>query len=409
MFNNLFENMTESRKVKLYTLGLLLLLIPFFKPGYFEVCVPAMDLFFNLAKVPSALIIFVLSIRELFKSRRISAAACAFIVMEGWAVVDILLHQGLYVSPIAQAVYVLVVCALIESQARRHADELINAFLVLYELLIGLNFLCMLLIPQGMYYTEADDTWKNWLLGYRNIFAFYFIPALALELVNRHRTGKRMRLHVMMAICTISMIQSTSKTGLLIILAFDALYLTKVYRTRIFNVLSVGAVYIAAFVSIVVLGLQTMLQPLFDLLGRSVTFTGRTRIWERTIQLIAENPVLGYGVQPEDVRGEVMRFWSGIKAHNFILEQQYCFGIIGTVLMIVFCGVMAYGLYRARKHPCAGAICLGLAGYAMLMLMEGHINNMPMYSFLFLSCFVRQFIEQAPSQNANAALNHSAL
>ena len=126
MFNSLFENMTESRKVKLYTLGLLLLLIPFFKPGYFEVCVPAMDLVFNLAKVPSALIIFVLSIRELFKSRRISAAACAFIVMEGWAVVDILLHQGLYVSPIAQAVYVLVVCALIESQAGRHADELIN-------------------------------------------------------------------------------------------------------------------------------------------------------------------------------------------------------------------------------------------------------------------------------------------
>ena len=394
--------MEEGKKEMLHILGLVLLLIPFFKPGYFEVCVPFMDCLFNLAKIPSALVIFAMCVRELFKSRRVSLAACALIVLEAWSIANVLLHQGLYVSPIAQAVYVLVVGALIEIQVREHASELLNAFLILYELLVGLNFICMILIPQGMYYTALDNTWKNWLLGYRNMFAFYFIPALALELVNSHRTGKRMRLHVMMAICTISMIQSTSKTGLLVVLAFDAAYMTRLYLTKVFNILSVGIAYIAAFVSIVLLGLQTLFKPVFDLLGRSITFTGRTEIWERTIQMITENPILGYGIQPEEVRGKMMDLWDGVKAHSFILEQQYCFGIIGTVLMIVFCGILFRALYRFRKQPCAGAMCLGMACYALLMLMESHINNMQMYSYLFLACFVQQFISQSSSYKSDA-------
>ena len=403
VLDKLLGDMEKGKKEKLHIFGLILLLIPFFKPGYFEVSVPFMDQLFNLAKIPSALIIFAMCVRELFKSRRVSLAACALIVLEAWSIANVLLHQGMYVSPIAQAVYVLVIGALIEIQVREHANELLNAFLILYELLIGLNFVCMVFIPQGMYYTGADNTWKNWLLGYRNMFAFYFIPALALELVNSHRTGKRMRLHVMMAICTISMIQSTSKTGLLVVLVFDIAYMTRLYMTKVFNILSVGITYIAAFVSIVLLGLQTLFKPLFDLLGRNITFTGRTEIWERTIQMITKSPILGYGVQAEDVRGEMMGLWNGVKAHNFILEQQYCFGIVGTILMIVFCGMLFWALYCFRKHPCAGAMCLGMACYALLMLMESHINNMPMYSFLFLACFVQQFISQGTGNKSDAA------
>jgi len=397
MLNKLLNCMEESKREKLHILCLVLLLIPYFHPGYVSVCMPWLDRVYKAGKVVSALIVMVMGLREVIKTRYLSKAAVALIVMECWMLANVVLHQGFQGFAILNVMSVLVVCALVEIQVRRHAAKVLEAFLLVYELIIGINFITMILFPNGLYFTPMQ-LWDNWFIGYRNMFIFYFAPALALELMKKHAGGSAVRYYVMLAVCTLSMVLGGSKTGLLCLLAFLALGLTGLYMKKLCNILTVTAVSLAAFVSIVLLGLQRYLTPLFDMLGRNVTFTNRIFIWENAIELIKKSPIIGYGIPSEEVRTEMLGLWTAVTAHNFILEVLFCFGVVGLVLIVIWMGISVYQLYHHRKHPFAAALCLGMVCFHLLMLMEGELNNIPMYSFFFLTCYMDQFVDQMPAR-----------
>ena len=395
-----WNDLSDDKRRSLLTIGVLLLLAPFFEPGYVTLCAPAVRVLYNAGEVLSTLIVSGIFLWNVIQKRRLSGAMIALFGLEGWMSVDVLIHQGVSKPAFLGIASVLVVGMLIETaMSRRHASELLNALLLLYEVLISLNFLTMLIWPKGLYYTPSE-LWDNWFLGYRNMFLFYYAPALSLELLNRHRTGKSARMNVVAAVCTVSMALSGSATGMIAIAVFDVLYITHLYHVKLCNILTVTIAALAANISIVFLNVQQYLAPLFAMIGREVNFTGRTTIWERTIGLIQKQPLLGYGMQSEEVRGAVAGLWSGVKAHHFFLEQQYCFGVIGTVLFLTFLGILIVGLYRNRTHPYAASLCMGMICYYLLMMMESHINQIPMMSFLFISCFAGQMIEQLKMEKA---------
>ena len=177
-----------------------------------------------------------------------------------------------------------------------------------------------------------------------------------------------------------------SATGCICMALLAVLALTGLWKTRGFHSVTLAGAGLAAFVAIVLLRLQGVFEPVFTLLGRKSTFTGRTLIWDRTMEAIAASPLVGYGLQEEAVRAQVNQLSGGITAHNFLLEQTYCFGAIGLLLLGVFLLIAIAVLYRHRAAMPSRALCLGLACFLTVMLMEGEINNVPMYSFLFLCC-----------------------
>lgn len=397
MLDKLLNQMDEGKKEKLHIMGLVLLLLPFFHPGYVSVCVPWLDLIYKAGKVVSAMVVLVMGLKEVIKSRYLSKAAVALIVMECWMLAEVVLCQGFQGFAMVGIMSVLVVCALIEIQTRRHAAKVLEAFLIVYELLIGINFVTMLIYPNGMFHTWMQD-WDNWFIGYRNMFIFYFTPALVLELIKKHAGGSAVRYYTMLAVCTASMIMGGSMTGLLCLLAFLAFGMTGIYRKKGCNILTVTVISLGAFISIVVLELQRYLKPVFDLLGRDVTFTTRTTIWQTAIDYIKQSPVVGYGIPPESVRRDMFVLHTAVTAHNYILEVLFCFGIVGMILTVIWLAVSAHQLYRNRKHSYAAAMCLGMISFHLVMLMEGEINNVPMYSFFFLTCCVERFIAQLPAK-----------
>ena len=83
-----------------------------------------------------------------------------------------------------------------------------------------------------------------------------------------------------------------------------------------------------------------------------------------------------------------------------ILLENGLYSIKLTVLFLAFLGILIVGLYRNRTHPYAASLCLGMICYYLLMMMESHINQIPMMSFLFISCFAGQMIEQLKMEKA---------
>ncbi len=376
-------NRTEEERGLI--LWIVLALFPFFHPGYVSVCVPWLDALYNAGKVISALAVAVLCVKTFLADREISGAAISLIAMELWMMADVLAHQGLQGRAIQGVASVLVVCAVIEIGTRRHARAVVRAMLLLDEALIGIHAVTMLAFPGGLYGTPLQGM-NNWFLGYRNSFIFYFAPALSLEFMVARSSGRRLRFDLLLAVCLIAMAMGGSATGCICMALLAVLALTGLWKTRGFHSVTLAGAGLAAFVAIVLLRLQGVFEPVFTLLGRKSTFTGRTLIWDRTMEAIAASPLVGYGLQEEAVRAQVNQLSGGITAHNFLLEQTYCFGAIGLLLLGVFLLIAIAVLYRHRAAMPSRALCLGLACFLTVMLMEGEINNVPMYSFLFLCC-----------------------
>ncbi len=389
--NQMKRTEEEQRQI----LWILLALFPFFHPGYVSVCVPWLDAIYNAGKVISALAVSVFCVKTFLRDRKISGAAVSLIAMELWMLANVLAHQGLQGRAIQGVASVLVVCAVIEIGTRRHAGAVVRAMLLLDEALIGIHFATMLAFPGGLYATPLQGM-DNWFLGYRNSFIFYFAPALSLEFMAARSSGRMLRFDALLAVCAVCMAMGGSATGCICMLLLAALALTGLWKARGFHSVTLAGAGLAAFAAIVLLRLQGVFEPVFAFLGRKSTFSGRTGIWDRTMEAIAASPLVGYGMQKEEVRAQVSQLAGGITAHNFLLEQTYCFGLIGLLLLGVFLLFAVGTLYRHRGAMPSRALCLGLACFFAVMLMEGEINNVPMYSFLFLCCRADRLAIQIP-------------
>ena len=81
-------------------------------------------------------------------------------------------------------------------------------------------------------------------------------------------------------------------------------------------------------------------EGLLGLLGKDLTFTGRTRIWPVVIHYIRQKPLLGYGYASfwRSEYGDVFRdgfFWEEIPhSHNGFLEILLGLGILGFIIFV---------------------------------------------------------------------------
>lgn len=141
----------------------------------------------------------------------------------------------------------------------------------------------------------------------------------------------------------------------------------------------------AMFFLIIVWRVQNILiQFVSGLFGKEVTFSGRTRIWDKTFQYIQENWILGYGTQ--NVVGikngiDNTKFWA---AHNGILDLL----IIGGILLLIVYEI--FTLYCA-KH---GEVFVGryvqissITWFSFQTMMLAEYLELSAYYFL-ICCFL---------------------
>jgi exopolysaccharide production protein ExoQ len=105
--------------------------------------------------------------------------------------------------------------------------------------------------------------------------------------------------------------------------------------------------FIMLFVVFAALIAVIVLQPdfLFSLLGKDVTLTGRTEIWDAVMTSIAKRPFLGYGYQAFwlGFKGESYRIiltvtWALGQAQNGFLDVTLEMGVIGLALVLLIFG-----------------------------------------------------------------------
>ena len=129
---------------------------------------------------------------------------------------------------------------------------------------------------------------------------------------------------------------------------------------------------------------------LIDILGKDMTFTNRTNMWDAALRVIGESPIWGYGYVTEKWFFSNMSS-QAIGSHNFILGILINGGIIGLGLYL-YTFYLALRKLIAYKDYYSNVIFIGIASLSIMMLMEYYPVQFPFYLFT-LAYYYEQITE----------------
>jgi exopolysaccharide production protein ExoQ len=145
-------------------------------------------------------------------------------------------------------------------------------------------------------------------------------------------------------------------------------------RTRIF-LLGLGVLVAGLSVGIALLLFDNLFDILLGSIGKDSTLTGRTLLWSQAIDIIADHPLGGLGLQAFWVEGNraAERFWAffliytryGFHFHNLWLEMGVELGIPGIVIAAVTTLVVIFNVYWWVLNDPTPESCF-FAGFASL-------------------------------------------
>lgn len=218
----------------------------------------------------------------------------------------------------------------------------IRAVFYLYLSLAIVNFLMLIYSPSFFLSTSGG---VQYFLGGENHIGYPLLSGFCFALLNFYFERKRILflLYAVIYIATILIVFSGSNViGLAVMLL---LLIPNALQKAIIS-LSINklAILFVAFFSFIILlgGLISVLKTPFivyiieDLLGKNLTLTNRTLIWEIVVSRFFNSPIIGYGVQETmNLFYISTQYTKGyLSAHNQILQSLYEGGILYFMALI---------------------------------------------------------------------------
>lgn len=263
--------------------------------------------------------------------------------------------------------------------ARYSLEQLLNRLSIVFFIAMVLNYLWIFGLPRyGV--TASGDDWLGITTNRNSLGKQAVLGALIMAFAIR---SKRHRILASIGLVGSAglVLGTNSKTSLVsLILLGGLLIVFSTFRARrqLFGAVIISEVTAGLFGLLVA---TANLAFITDLLGRDITLTGRTVLWEDLLVPISERPLLGYGWDgfwggwgspAQEIW--LQNTWFPPTAHNAPLEYLLNLGAIGLVMWLV---MLLRGLWRSihylRDRPgLAGLFPISMISYAVLYSITEH-------------------------------------
>ena len=346
---------------------------------------------FLILKLVSCSIIFIIKIYKLARNKIcVSTINSVFV---SWAVFWLYLLVNTFLQGDMTKTFLVNVMSILAmmwwmGENKTNMHDFISVLMFMAEILIYINFICMLLFPQGMYVSLSTGNSSNWILGYDNFFEQTFIPAYVIGLVYCHQNKKYIRSLLLIIAMHLSAFMSFPATLVVALFFMDLLLVFRIHRfKKVFNLGLNMTIILGVTIGILFFNLQTKVgSVIFELLQKDVTFTGRTVIWNLTIELFQKAPLFGYGFSDGDARLAKMDYIlkGAFNAHNQILELLWEGGVVLLILFIICILVSAKQLMKASEKgdDIAQYFVLGLSAVLITFIVKAYIQMTPVFIFI---------------------------
>ena len=234
-----------------------------------------------------------------------------------------------------------------------------------------------------------------YVLGNYNIFIRFYLFSLFtgyLLLLN----GKRDILIPYIAldlVAIVSIYMAHAVTSLAVILVWNIyiIFIRGKYR-KIFNIFTYTGVALIGLVGTVFAHNNKIFVGLTSLIGKSPTFSGRTKIWERSFEYIKSNVLFGNGVE-KSMESATQKI-GNIDCHNSYLQILYDSGLVGAMAFLSLPILCIRNMLRIRNSEIIGIMSI----FLFCIMIEGLFETYKI-SHMMLNLSLIYFISKKEYEN----------
>ncbi len=173
------------------------------------------------------------------------------------------------------------------------------------------------------------------------------------------------------------------------------IYLVAIYkRNKKQKVLNYNFYMLAGiiiFIMVIVFRVQNNFQEIFEnILHKSITFTGRTQIWDRCFNQLNNNWLLGLGVEEFEKRLIKIEIFH---AHCTYLNVMLEGGIIGFITYCMIFGIIGYKLKNVKNCELKNLVSYVFFIFSIVGLVEVYQDSQMLYIFIVISYYLDKIIE----------------
>lgn len=256
-------------------------------------------------------------------------------------------------------------------------------FIILYSLI-----LYMMDNPNVFYIENATNVVFKGISANRNSFCeITLLYIVTNSIINRKKPIKLILLSIIPIYATF--ITNSAASIICVILLLILLVISKIkYLNRINSLWLFLGIYFICFILLVLLrdidlGFFSWFRDTF---GKSSTLSGRTNIWEKTIDLIGDFPIFGRGYDTE------ILLLNGIKEndpHNSVLYILLTQGIIGLIVFLLMIISIFLKINKKNKND---VVISSMIAFVCVWMVRGLVESAFSYSH-FVFWFVLIAIE----------------
>lgn len=370
----------------------LLSIIPFFLPDIFNYKSPALVTVFRIFQIVILIYYFMIIIKNGKISKLIKYIFIYIIIL---FLITYFTDQDVYYC-LKNSITVIGLCLVCEYGIHHDCETFFSCMIGYLGVLNIINFICILIYPNGMYLNNSG-MYNNWFLGYKNSHILYILPWLMLIIfknLSNHNNKIPFHVYFILIVSLLFIIHIDSGTSIiaLVLLLFFLIFRNKLENVKMVSAQKLLIIDIIIFFSIVYLRIQDIFSFLFvNILGRTLTFTGRTLIWDHAILMIKKSLIFGYG----DNAFFYNRFI--LSTHNQFLGIMYETGIIGFLIYLLLFRCITKEIDKSNASIQLSFSKYFIFIYLLMMLMEEY--NMRYYMFVFVIIYNWCIINNKESKN----------
>lgn len=332
------------------------------------------------------MLMIIVSIGYLLTNRvRVGLYELAWFLLASWIVLTTITHSA-DVSSALRLGSKIILPLLFFSAFQDDFRFVLRVVYVVLGILVVANFITIIAYPNGMYVTGVTNlAYENWLLGFKNKHIVFYLPLMLATFALIETEGVTWdKVAVLCSIVFSSLLTGSSTTivcmALLVVLSFIPFFRE---RYHLFNARTYLVVGLILFLLVVLLRAQEGISAVVELLGKDMTFSNRTFLWDTALHQIASSPLTGHGYLSLDLRHLIYVSQSVMSAHDQLLEYAVVGGYVLVALYLMANIILAKRLRRTasmRIVQFAAAIYFGML---VIMLTEVY-EDILFYSLYFM-------------------------
>lgn len=322
---------------------------------------------------------------------KISTQTIGIIIMYVFLIIPTIINTDNYYLLLITIGPTFAACMFTDYCMQKNPLNYIKYAMISFDILFTINLFSIIFFPGGLYESNRIRI-GNYFMGYDNGFIYMLLPYVGFALIySVISKGKLLTFHSLYAILltTLTELLVWSGTGVILvvlmnfcILAYEVPFVKKILEPR----LLVSLFFIATFL-IVFLRITDIFAPIIvDVLGKDLTFTGRTFLWDSALKSISENFFMGVGQCGYTVAGKIVigkGQYFAMHPHCLILDLLYKGGIFMFSVFVYV--IVHFTLYVKKwiKYPSAKIILM-----VVVCILFGEIANSGQFKPFFWAFIV---------------------